>query len=116
MDKFETVESYLDSLPEMQRQVAQIMRELLADVAPEAQETISYNMPAIRQNGKVLVYFATTAHHLGLYPTSDPIVAFEKELANFETSKGTIKIPYDRPLPVKLIRAIIEYRIKQVTR
>ncbi|WP_252902699.1 iron chaperone [Paucilactobacillus hokkaidonensis] len=102
-------------LAPMQREVAQIMRELLQDAAPEANEKISYNMPAIEQNGHVLVYFAPTESHLGFYPTADPIVAFKDQLKNYQTSKGTIKIPYDKPLPVKLIRVIVAYRIQQVT-
>ncbi len=102
-------------LPQMQKNVVKIMQELLADAAPEAEETISYNMPAIKQNGKVLVYFDAGKNQLGFYPTADPIVAFADQLKEFHTSKGAIQIPYDRPLPVKLIREIVAFRVEQVT-
>ncbi|KIS03149.1 iron chaperone [Paucilactobacillus wasatchensis] len=113
MKKYNQIEDYLADLAPMQLEVVQIMRELLLDAAPGASEVISYNMPAIKQNGQVLVYFAATKSHLGFYPTAAPIVAFADRLQNYETSKGTIKIPYDRPLPVKLIRDIVAYRIGQ---
>lgn len=115
MKKYVNVAEYMEDLPQMQQEVIQIMRELVADAASEAQETFSYNMPAIKQNGKVLVYFAATQKHLGFYPTADPIVHFADQLKEFHTSKGTIQIPYDKPLPVKLIREIVAFRVKQVT-
>ncbi|WP_412989427.1 iron chaperone [Pediococcus siamensis] len=114
MKKYNDIADYMADLPKMQRAVAQIMRELLADAAPEAQETFSYNMPALKQNGKVLVYFAATQKHLGFYPTPAQIEAFAEQLKDFHTSKGTIQIPYDRPLPVKLIRQIVAFRIAEV--
>jgi len=116
LKKYTTMAEYLADLDPMQLEVAQIMRDLLADAAPDAVETISYNMPAIKLNGKVLVYFAPTKNHLGFYPTDDPILKFEDELASFETTKGTIKLPYNQPLPVKLIREIVTYRIDEVTK
>lgn len=109
-----TIDNYIATLPPRQQEVAQIMRELLHDAAPQATETITYNMPAIKQNGKVLVYFAPTKQHLGFYPTPEPIVAFAEQLRGYQTSKGTIQLPYDQPLPVKLIKQIVAYRIKQV--
>ncbi|WP_367369676.1 iron chaperone [Pediococcus parvulus] len=115
MEKYANVAEYMAGLPEMQQNVAQIMRDLLADAAPDAKEVLSYNMPAIKQNGKVLVYFAATQKHLGFYPTPAPIVAFEAQLKDFQTSKGTIQIPYDQPLPVKLIREIVAFRVEEVS-
>ncbi|WP_252903824.1 iron chaperone [Secundilactobacillus oryzae] len=116
MEKFANVADYLASLDSMRREVAQIMRELLADAAPDATEVISYNMPAVKQSGKVLVYFAPTQKHLGFYPTSEPIVHFEQELLPYKHSKGAIQFPYDQPLPVALIRKIVQFRIEEVTK
>lgn len=115
MKKYKTVSEYMGDLEPMQYEVAQIMRELLREAAPESSETISYNMPAIRQHQQILAYFAPTSKHLGLYPTAQPILVFKDRLKNFQTTKGTIKIPYDQPLPAKLIRDIVAYRIQQVT-
>ncbi|MFD1318801.1 iron chaperone [Loigolactobacillus zhaoyuanensis] len=110
-----TIDDYIATLAPMQLEVAQIMRELLHDAAPQATETIAYNMPAIKQNGRVLVYFAPAKQHLGFYPTPDPIVAFADQLQAYPTSKGTIQFPYGQPLPVKLIKQIVAFRIEQVT-
>lgn len=114
MKKYTSVTAYLADLPTMQREVAEVMRDLLADAAPDATEVLSYNMPAIKQNGQVLVYFSAAQKHLGFYPTPDPIEAFASQLKGFQTSKGTIQIPYNQPLPVKLIREIVAFRVKQV--
>ncbi|WP_223875909.1 iron chaperone [Paucilactobacillus kaifaensis] len=114
MRKFDTIAEYLATLDPMQLEITQIVRELLQEAAPESHEIISYNMPAIEQNGHVLVYFAPTKKHLGFYPTADPILEFKERLMDYQTSKGTIQIPYDQPLPVKLIRDIVAYRVQQV--
>lgn len=114
MKKYETIDEYLDDLPEMEKEVSQIMRELFQDAAPDGTETISYNMPAIKIDGKVIAYFAPAKGHLGFYPTAEPIEHFKNELTNFETTKGTIKIPYNLPLPAGMIREIIGYRVNQI--
>ena len=116
MKKYASIAEYMTNLPEMQKTVAQIMRDLLADAAPKAREKISYNMPAIEQNGKVVVYFEAGKDHLGFYPTADPIVAFADQLKEYKTSKGTIQLAYDQPLPAKLIREIVAFRVDQVTK
>ncbi|MFD0898015.1 iron chaperone [Loigolactobacillus binensis] len=111
----QTIDAYIATLAPMQQEVAQIMRELLHTAAPQATETIAYNMPAFKQNGQVLVYFAPAKKHLGFYPTPAPITAFAAQLTDYPTSKGAIQLPYDQPLPVKLIKQIVAYRIQQVT-
>ncbi|WPC16681.1 DUF1801 domain-containing protein [Pediococcus inopinatus] len=116
MKKYASIAEYMTNLPEMQKTVAQIMRDLLADAAPKAREKISYNMPAIEQNGKVVVYFDAGKDHLGFYPTADPIVAFADQLKEYKTSKGTIQLAYDQPLPAKLICEIVAFRVDQVTK
>src|SRR5687767_4587803 len=78
------------------------LRQVIRKEAPEAEETISYNMPAYKLNGS-LVYFAACANHIGFYPLPSAIVAFSKELKDYTTSKGAIQFPLDQPLPVALI-------------
>ena len=69
-------------------------------------------MPAFKQEG-ILVYFAAFKNHYGFFPTASPIVIFKKELISYKTSKGAIQFPADKPLPIKLIQAIVKLRITQ---
>jgi hypothetical protein len=69
-------------------------------------------MPAFKQDG-ILVYFAAFKNHYGFFPTASPIVIFKKELLPYKTSKGAIQFPTDKPIPIKLIQAIVKLRITQ---
>jgi len=91
------------------------MYDLLKSLLPEATEKLSYGMPAFYIAGKPVIYFAAAKHHLGLYPTPSPIVHFAEELAAYHTSKGAIQLPYDQPLPEKLIAAIVAFRVHEIT-
>ncbi|HVY75556.1 MAG TPA: DUF1801 domain-containing protein, partial [Puia sp.] len=88
------------------------LRQTIKQAAPKATETISYRMPAFRQN-KVLVYYAVHKEHIGFYPTSDPIVHFRQELEQYNTSKGAIQFPIDKPLPLALIKKIVKFRLEE---
>ncbi len=106
------VEDYLAAVPEPQRSTLLKVRALVRSVVPaEATEGISYGMPAFRYKGALVGY---TAHpgHCGFYPM-DPavIVALKEELKKFETSKGTIRFPVDKPLSAALIKKIVKARI-----
>ena len=82
------------------------------EAAPEAQETISYGMPAFRQNG-IIVYFAAFKDHIGFFPTSSGVSAFAGELSSYDTAKGTIRLPLDKPIPVDLIQKIVKFRVQE---
>ena len=88
------------------------MRALIREELPDAEECISYNMPAYRRK-KVLVYFAAGKNHLGFYPTPGPIEQFAEELKEYHTSKGAVQFPYAKPLPEELIRKMIRYRAEE---
>jgi len=109
--KFTSVDEYIASFPPATRKLLREIRAIIKNTAPKAQESISYNMPAYKQNGP-LVYFAGYTNHIGFYPTGSGIKAFEKQLAKYATSKGTIRLPLDEPLPVRLISAIVKHRIE----
>ena len=94
--------------PEIQAKLQQI-REILRQALPEAEEVISYHMPAFKTT-EVLVYFAATKSHLGYYPTSSGVINFKEELAGYVTSKGAIQFPYSQELPEQLIAAIAQFR------
>ena len=89
-----------------------LLRQAIREVAPEAEEVISYSMPAFKLN-KVLVYYALNKNHIGFYPTPSPILHFQKELKLYKTSKAAIQFPLDQPLPIDLIQKIVKFRIKE---
>jgi len=88
------------------------MRKTIRDAAPDAEEVISYNMPAFRQNG-MLVFYAGYKGHIGFYPVSSAIRQFKKDLEPYEQSKGTIRFPLDQPVPVNLITKIVKFRLQE---
>jgi uncharacterized protein YdhG (YjbR/CyaY superfamily) len=104
-----SVEEYFSWFPpEIQAKLTQI-RVLLKQTLPEAEEVISYHMPAFKTS-EVLVYYAATKSHLGFYPTSSGVSNFKEELASYVTSKGAIQFPYGEDLPEPLIVAIAQFR------
>jgi uncharacterized protein YdhG (YjbR/CyaY superfamily) len=113
--QFETIDDYIAQFPTDVRELLFKIRQTIQAAAPAAEETISYQMPAFRLNG-ILVYFAAFKNHIGFFPTSSPITAFQKELSPYETSKGGVKFPIGQPILFALIRKIVEYRVKQNTR
>ena len=112
MEKFDTINAYYASFPEEVQAKMQEIHDVIKAAAPDAEECTSYNMPAFKQNG-VLVYYAAWKKHLGFYPTSSGVKIFEKELANFNWSKGTIQLPYNMPLPKELITKIVKLRLAE---
>jgi len=112
MIKFKTVDEYLFPFPSDVRVLLEELRKAIQQAAPEAEEVISYNMPAYKFHG-IVVYFAAHKNHIGLYP-GNPIVndIFKKELANFDTSKGTIRFPLYKKLPLELIKNIVMFKME----
>lgn len=112
MPKFKTVEEYLLSIPEDVMEMADELRTTILKAAPKAEEVLSYNMPAYRQNG-ILVYWCVFKNHIGFFPTSSPITVFADELKGFKTSKGTIQLPLSKPIPKALVKKIVKYRMAE---
>lgn len=88
------------------------MRNTIRLAAPDAGEKISYGMPTFTLHGN-LVHFAAMKHHIGFYPGASGVEAFSDKLKDFETSKGAIRLPFDKPLPLELIEEIVLFRAKQ---
>ena len=88
------------------------LRTVILKTIPGAEELISYKMPAYKYHG-MLVWFAAYKNHVGFYPTSSGIRAFNKEIAIFKNSKGAVQFPLDKPLPVTLIKKILKYRARE---
>ncbi len=105
--KITTIDDYLATVSEDKRAALQALRETIRAAAPDAQECISYQMPAFRLNG-MLVGFAAAANHCALYAWNGTTVeAFKEELQGFDISKGTIRFTPDRPLPDSLVRHLV---------
>jgi uncharacterized protein YdhG (YjbR/CyaY superfamily) len=111
---YKTIDEYIATFPPNIQTLLQQIRATIHKAAPEAEETISYQMPAFKQNG-ILVYFAAFKNHIGFFPTAQGIEAFKDKLAAYKTSKGTIQFPFDRPLPLELIEEIVRFRVKTNT-
>jgi uncharacterized protein YdhG (YjbR/CyaY superfamily) len=110
--KFKTVDEYLSAVPAPTRRILQQVRQTIKKAAPQAEEVISYNMPAFKLHG-VLVYYAAYQKHIGFYPTPSAIKSFQKELSQYESSKGAVQFPIDEPMPVELITKIVQFRVRE---
>lgn len=107
-----TIDEYIESYPSDVQNKLREIRSAIKKAAPGAEEKISYRMPAFTFNG-MLVYFAAHTRHIGFYPFTSAIKAFSNELSSYQTSKGAIQFPYDEPLPLDLVKRMIEFRIKE---
>ena len=106
------IDDYLSAFPQDTVVKLQQLREAIQKAAPAATEAISYAIPTFKQEGN-LVHFAGYKNHIGFYPGSAGIEAFEKELSAYNLSKGTVQFPLDKPLPLSLVNKIVKYRVKQ---
>lgn len=88
------------------------LRKAIKEEAPQATETINYQMPTFKLNGN-LVHFAAYKNHIGFYPAPSAIEAFKDKLSSYKTSKGAIQFPLDKSLPIDLIREMVRYRIRE---
>lgn len=109
--QFKTIEEYIGTFPKKVQDILQKLRKIISKSAPNAEETISYQMPTFKLKGN-LVHFAAYKNHIGFYPTPSAIEAFKKELSSYETSKGAIKFPMNKPIPFDLVRKIVEFRVR----
>jgi uncharacterized protein YdhG (YjbR/CyaY superfamily) len=105
-----TIDEYLRTVPEPARATLEKLRKVIKSAAPKATEVISYQMPGFRYQG-MLVYFAAFKNHCSLFPGSAVMASHVEELKAYETSKGTIRFPIDKPLPAALVRKLVKARI-----
>lgn len=112
---YHTVDEYIATFPASTQKLLEQIRRTIKKAAPEAEETISYNMPAYKLNGP-LVYFAGYKNHIGFYATPTGHSAFKKELSNYKEGKGSVQFPIDQPLPLDLIRRIVKFRVEENAR
>ena len=109
---FKNIDEYILTFPKNIQTILQELRQTIRDAAPEAKEAISYQIPTFKLNGN-LVHFAAFKDHISFFPTSSGVKAFQKDLSIHETSKGTIRFPLDKPIPLDLVKQIVKFRVKE---
>jgi uncharacterized protein YdhG (YjbR/CyaY superfamily) len=105
------VATYIARFPPPVRRLLRQLRATIRKAAPKATEAISYRIPAYMLNGP-LVYFAGYTRHVGFYPTGSGIEAFKAELGGYTWSRGAVQFPLDQPLPLALVRRMVEHRLQ----
>ena len=113
--QFESIDEYIGSFPEPIRAILEEMRRTIHEAAPDAVEAIAYQIPTLKLKGKNLVHFAAFKNHVGFYPTSSGIAAFERKLSPYKTSKGTVQFPLGEPIPHDLVRRIVVFLVNEVS-
>src|SRR5215813_12529170 len=102
------VEDYLQKLDPPERKALERIRQIIREVAPEAQEVMTYGMPGFKYNGKYFVSFAAFKDHLSLFPGAEPVEFLKDRLKGYKLSKGTIQFTLEQPLPDSLIKEILD--------
>lgn len=109
---FETVDDYLALQTSEAKVLLEAIRKTIKETAPQAEECISYQMPAYKFKGP-LVYFAAYKNHIGFYPTGSGIKAFQKEIEGYKNSKGAVQFPLNQPIPHDLIRKMVVFKMEE---
>ncbi|HEY7894120.1 MAG TPA: DUF1801 domain-containing protein [Gemmatimonadaceae bacterium] len=108
-----TVDEYLARATAEQRAALAALRAIIRAAAPGAEECISYDMPAYRLGGRMLVSFAAAKHHCALHVGAHPLAVHALELSRYDTTKGSVRFPPTQPLPAALVRKLVETRVAE---
>jgi uncharacterized protein YdhG (YjbR/CyaY superfamily) len=114
--KPQTIDEYLATVSEDKRAALEKLRKAIRAAAPKAEECISYQIPAFRLHGKLLVAFGAAAHHCAFYPGASPVEAHKEDLKDYKTGKGTIRFQPEHPLPAALVKKLVKTRIAEHAR
>jgi uncharacterized protein YdhG (YjbR/CyaY superfamily) len=109
---FENIDDYIAGFPPDVQEKLQQVRATIRKAAPDAEETIKYQLPTFVLNGN-LVHFGAFKTHIGFYPTPSGINEFQKELSAYQGAKGSVQFPLDEPMPLALISKIVKFRVKE---
>ncbi len=107
-----SIDEYISNCPPDVQEKLKMLRKVIRESAPDAEETISYQMPTFTLHGN-LVHFAAFKNHIGFYPTPSGIESFKQELSNYKWSKGSVQFPLDMPLPYELVSKIVKFRVAE---
>ena len=108
-----TIDEYIASFPSDVQEILQKIRMTIRKAAPDAEETISYEIPTFNLKGKYLIYFAAYKKHIGVYPVPAGDAKLNEELSVYRTGKGTLQFPLNKPIPYNLITKIVKLRVKE---
>ena len=111
---YKTVEEYIETFPKDVQTSLVRVRTIIKTIAPDAVESISYDIPTYKINGKPLVYFAAFKKHIGFYALPTGHLEFKDELSHYKQGKGSVQFPLDKPVPFKLIERIVAFRVKEI--
>lgn len=111
-DEIGTIDEYLAGFSGRTRELLEELRATIRAAAPEATERISYRMPTFFLEGN-LVHFAAFKEHIGFYPTPSGVEGFAEELSKYSGGKGSVRFPMDEPLPLDLVRRIVQRRVEE---
>ncbi len=109
---YTSIDEYIADFPADIQKILQDIRATIKAAAPEAEEKISYQMPTFYLNGN-LIHFAAFKTHIGIYPTPSGTEAFKEEISKYKAAKGSIQLPLDQPIPLKLIGRITKFRVAE---
>jgi len=109
---YQTIDEYIAAFPKKTQKILKEIRATIKAAAPTAVEKISYQMPTFYLNGN-LIHFAAYKNHIGIYPTPSGTEEFKRELSIYKSGKGSIQLPVDEPMPLKLISKIVKFRITE---
>lgn len=111
--KFTSISEYVSTLPEnAQEAMGEIIATIKANV-PDAEEHISYNMPAFKVHGEYFIHFSAWKNHIGMYPIPAGNEAFQKQIEPYRSAKSSLNFPLAQPMPIKLIEKVIKFRISE---
>ena len=110
MSKSTEVDAYIAKFEGERKKRLEVMRELVTELVPEADEAVSYGLVGYKLNGKPLVYFGAFPNHIGFYATPNGHAAFAEDFAKYKQGKGSVQFPLDEPLPIDLIKRVVTYR------
>ena len=113
-NKPKNIDLYIETFPKNVREILQMVRDTIKKSAPNSVESISYGMPAFKLNGKPLVYFGGYKNHIGFYALPSGNEAFQKELLNYKTGKGSIQFSLEKDIPWELIEDIVKFRVEEI--
>jgi uncharacterized protein YdhG (YjbR/CyaY superfamily) len=112
----QSVDAYIAQFPKTTREILLEIRDTIKQAAPDAEESISYGMPAYKLYAKPLVYFAGYEKHIGFYATPAGHAAFEKQLSKYKQGKGSVQFPIDEPMPLSLITKMVKFRAQEAAK
>ncbi len=108
-----SIDEYIAGFPEETQKILQEIRAAIKAFVPDAEEHISYKMPAFKVNGRYFIHFSAWKNHIGMYPIPAGNEAFQKQIEPYRSAKSSLNFPLDKPMPIQLIGKVVKFRIAE---